>query len=110
MATAGSGAGLVILFSHGGFAYEYRESLGVGPHGEALLLARKRTHDNAFEEVILKHLALPPGEPSAQTLRIRSWPRRWRTCIRARMRTASRWALSTATSPRPPSCSPGAAR
>ncbi|HVG61376.1 MAG TPA: protein kinase [Hyalangium sp.] len=72
MAIAGSGTGPVILFTHEGIAYEYRESLGVGPHGEVLLLARQRTHDNILEDVIVKHVALPPGEPSAQTLRIRA--------------------------------------
>jgi serine/threonine-protein kinase len=72
MATTGSGAEPVILFTHEGIAYEYRESLGVGPHGEVLLLARQRTHDNILEEVIVKHVALPPGEPTAQTLRIRA--------------------------------------
>jgi serine/threonine-protein kinase len=72
MATAGNGTGPVILFTHDGIDYEYRESLGVGPHGESLLLARQRTRDNILEEVIVKHVALPPGEPSAQTLRIRA--------------------------------------
>jgi serine/threonine protein kinase len=72
MATADTGAGPLILFTHEGVAYEYLESLGVGPHGEALMHARQRTQASALEDVIVKHLALPPGEPSPQTLRIRA--------------------------------------
>jgi hypothetical protein len=81
MAAAGSGTGPVNLFTHDGIAYEYRESLGVGPHGESLLLARQRTHNNILEEVIVKHVARPPGEPSAQTLPGPGWRRRrsWRS-------------------------------
>jgi eukaryotic-like serine/threonine-protein kinase len=72
MATADQGAERVILFTREGIAYEYLESLGVGPHGEALIRARQRTHDSRLEDVIVKHLPLPPGEPSAQTLRNRA--------------------------------------
>ncbi|HVG64330.1 MAG TPA: protein kinase [Hyalangium sp.] len=72
MATTDKGSGPVILFTHEGIAYEYLDSLGVGPHGEALMRARQRTHDSALEEVIVKHLALPPGKLPAQTLRIRA--------------------------------------
>ncbi|WP_224362596.1 serine/threonine protein kinase [Hyalangium versicolor] len=72
MATAGGPSGPVILFTHEGISYEYRESLGLGPHGETLLLARKRTADDILEEVIVKCLGLLPGPPSAQALRIRA--------------------------------------
>jgi serine/threonine-protein kinase len=72
METEDSSSGPAILFTHRGISYEYRESLGTGPHGEALVLARKRTQDNILEEVIVKCGRLPPGEPSAQTLRLRA--------------------------------------
>jgi eukaryotic-like serine/threonine-protein kinase len=72
MAAAGNDVEPVILFTHDGIAYEYRESLGIGPHGEALLLARQRTDDNILEDVLVKHVALPPDESSAQALRIRA--------------------------------------
>jgi serine/threonine protein kinase len=72
MATAGSAAGPVILFTREGISYEYREGLGVGPHGESLLLARKRTRDNILEEVIVKCVGLPQGPPTAQVLMARA--------------------------------------
>jgi serine/threonine-protein kinase len=72
MATADKSEGPTILFTREGIAYEYRESLGMGPHGEALIRARQLTRDSALEDVLVKHLPLPPGEPSAQTLRNRA--------------------------------------
>ncbi|MBN1206982.1 MAG: serine/threonine protein kinase [Myxococcaceae bacterium] len=72
MATTGGSSGPVILFTHEGISYEYLQSLGVGPNGEALLLARKRTADNILEDVIVKSLGLPPGEPTPETRRIRA--------------------------------------
>jgi eukaryotic-like serine/threonine-protein kinase len=72
MATASKPSGPVILFTHEGLAYEYREHLGVGPHGEALLLAYQRTADEVVGEVVLKCLGLPPGSPSAATQRGRA--------------------------------------
>jgi serine/threonine-protein kinase len=72
MATAGKPSGPVILFTHEGLAYELREHLGVGPHGEALLVARQRTADEPLAEVVLKCLGLPPGPPSAETRRVRA--------------------------------------
>ncbi|WP_224368727.1 protein kinase domain-containing protein [Hyalangium versicolor] len=72
MATAGNPPGPVILFSQGGFSYEYLQSLGVGSQGESLLLGRKRTADNILEDVIVKCVALPPGELSADTRRAHS--------------------------------------
>jgi serine/threonine-protein kinase len=72
MATAGGSSEPGILFTHQGFSYEYREDLGQGPHGEALVLARKRTVDNILDEVLVKYLEFPPGEPSAQSLLVRA--------------------------------------
>ncbi len=72
MAIAGTSPGPVILFTHEGISYEYLKGLGLGPHGESLLLARKRTANNILEDVVVKCLGLLPGEPSADQLRIRA--------------------------------------
>lgn len=72
MAKPGTSPGPVILFTHEGISYEYLKSLGLGPHGESLLLARKRTSNNILEEVIVKCLGLTPGEPTEDQLRIRA--------------------------------------
>jgi eukaryotic-like serine/threonine-protein kinase len=61
-----------ILFSHEDVAYEFIQSLGVGPHGETRMLARKRTPRSIEEEVILKCVGLPPGGPSAAAQRSRA--------------------------------------
>jgi len=72
MDTAEGSAGPVILFTHRDIAYERRQSMGLGPYGEALVLARKRTQDNILEEVLVKCVELPTGEPSPKTLLIRA--------------------------------------
>jgi serine/threonine-protein kinase len=72
MSTAGGASGPVILFTQEGISYEYLQSLGVGPNGETLLRARKRTSDNILEDVIIKSVGLPPGQPTAETRRIRA--------------------------------------
>ncbi len=72
MAKAVPDPGHVILFTHEGFSYESLRSLGTGPHGEDLVLARKRTAENILERVLLKCVALPPGEPSVDTQRTRA--------------------------------------
>jgi len=72
MATAGNSAGPVILFTHQGVSYEYRERLGSGPYGEDLVLACKRTADNILDEVLVKCLRFPSGTPSAQSLLVRA--------------------------------------
>jgi serine/threonine-protein kinase len=48
-----------ILFSAGQTAYEFVMVLEHGPHGETLLLARKRTAQGLEEDVILKCVDLP---------------------------------------------------
>jgi serine/threonine protein kinase len=72
MAKAGGSPEPRILFTHQGISYEYRQSLGQGPNGEALVLARKRTSDNILEEVLVKYVEFPSGEPSAQALLTRA--------------------------------------
>lgn len=72
MTTSGKPSVPLILFTREGLAYEQREQLGVGPHGEALLLAWRHTSEGPVDEVILKCLRLPPGPRSAATLRARA--------------------------------------
>lgn len=72
MATAGKPPEPLILFTRDGMAYEQREHLGLGPHGEALLLAWRHASHGPEDEVILKCLRLPPGPPSEAALRARA--------------------------------------
>jgi len=50
-----------ILFSHGGFSYEFREHLGEAHHGLSLLLARRRTAEGPKGKVLLKAVGGPRG-------------------------------------------------
>jgi serine/threonine protein kinase len=49
-----------ILFSEGGFSYEFREDLGEAHHGLSLFLARRRSPEgHPREKVLLKAVGLP---------------------------------------------------
>nr|AYM52282.1 serine/threonine protein kinase [Stigmatella aurantiaca Sg a15] len=61
-----------VLFSDGAISYEFIERLGRGPHGESLLLARRRTPQGLGREVILKCVVLPEGPPTAAALKSRA--------------------------------------
>ncbi len=62
----------VILFTHEGTDYEYIAGHGLGQHGEALLIARKRTATSIGEQVILKSWALPATAMTAADRRVRA--------------------------------------
>ncbi|HEX8703321.1 MAG TPA: protein kinase [Myxococcaceae bacterium] len=64
----------IILFTHEHISYELIQPLGLGPQGEALVLARKRTSRGIGELVLVKCLGKPgPGEaPSASSRHTRA--------------------------------------
>jgi serine/threonine protein kinase len=54
-----------VLFSEGGFSYEFREDLGEAHHGLSLFLARRRTPEGHQRgKVLLKAVGLPRGPES----------------------------------------------
>ncbi|MCP3103844.1 protein kinase [Myxococcus sp. K15C18031901] len=58
-----------ILFSAGGFSYEFREDLGASHHGQSLFLARRRTPDgHPRGKVLLKAI---PDQSAASGNRVR---------------------------------------
>ncbi|HLK99915.1 MAG TPA: protein kinase family protein [Myxococcaceae bacterium] len=71
MAAAHSPQEPVILFTHEGTSYEYVEAQGRGPHGEALVVARKRTVTSIDEQVLLKSWPTTDTAQAAHTVRAR---------------------------------------
>jgi serine/threonine protein kinase len=61
-----------ILFSHGGFSYEFREHLGEAHHGLSLFLAQKRTADGPKGRVLLKAVGSPSGTMSMRVHKARA--------------------------------------
>jgi len=61
----------VILFTHEGTSYEYMQAQGRGPHGEALVVARKRTATTIDEQVVLKSWPTTDTAQAAHRIRAR---------------------------------------
>lgn len=62
-----------ILFSTGGFAYEFRENLGEAHHGLSLFLARRRTPEgHPRGKVLLKAVGLPSCTEGRSVYRARA--------------------------------------
>ncbi|XXF75299.1 protein kinase [Myxococcaceae bacterium GXIMD 01537] len=62
-----------ILFSTGGFAYEFREDLGEAHHGLSLLLARRRTPEgHPRGKVLLKAIGMPSSHQGRSIYRARA--------------------------------------
>ncbi|HEX8702977.1 MAG TPA: protein kinase [Myxococcaceae bacterium] len=61
----------VILFTHGDTAYEYLAGRGVGPNGESLVEARRRTGDAIGEKVLLKSWPTQDATQSGRRIRAR---------------------------------------
>jgi serine/threonine protein kinase len=62
-----------ILFSTGGFAYEFRENLGEAHHGLSLFLARRRTPEgHPRGKVLLKAIGLPSCTEGRSVYRARA--------------------------------------
>jgi len=71
MATERSAHEPVILFTHEGTSYEYMETQGRGPHGEALVVARKRTATTIEEQVLLKSWPITDTAEAGHRVRAR---------------------------------------
>ncbi|XXF76163.1 protein kinase [Myxococcaceae bacterium GXIMD 01537] len=62
-----------ILFSAGGYQYEFREDLGEAHHGLSLLLVRRRTLEGqARGKVLLKAVGVPTAETGTRVARARA--------------------------------------
>ncbi|HEX8698782.1 MAG TPA: protein kinase, partial [Myxococcaceae bacterium] len=62
----------VILFTHEGTDYEYISGQGLGPHGEVLLIARKRTATSVGEQVLLKSWNLEAAGMTGAARKVRA--------------------------------------